>query len=123
LTRCRTCTTFMYMSNSVIPIAEARRRLSELVRKVAEGHTPIAIGRRGRPEVVIARVSTVAATRPPPLRGLARLLGEEEELIRASEVLTTDLVASLDRTAMLLREPAAPPYRPRRARKPQKSRK
>ncbi|MBI4701145.1 MAG: type II toxin-antitoxin system Phd/YefM family antitoxin [Deltaproteobacteria bacterium] len=85
---------------SVLPIAEARRRLPELVHKVAAGHPPIAIGRRGRPEAVIAAPGAVRPVRPRrSLRGLARLVGDAEGLDQAQAELLAALQASLARTA------------------------
>lgn len=106
------CTIIMYMSGPVIPMAEARRRLPELVRKVAEGHAPIAIGRRGRMEAVIARAGTPEPVAKRPLRGLIRIMGGGDSLERANEDLRRVVEESLERTALLLvREPPRATYR------------
>src|SRR5688572_5346082 len=42
------CTRYMYMK--VLRVSEARAGLPSLIRKVASGHPPIAIGRRGKAE-------------------------------------------------------------------------
>jgi prevent-host-death family protein len=87
----------------VLAIGEARRRLPELVRRVAEGEAPVAIGRRGRPEVVLALPTAVdPETKKVPLRGLLRIVGSWEDMERAQHDIRRDLDAGLDRTARLL---------------------
>jgi prevent-host-death family protein len=92
---------------SVLPIAEARRRLPELVRKVAEGHPPFVLGRRGRPEAVLTGPALAERTTPlRPLVGLIEILGSWEEVEKAEERLRAAVAESLDRTARELEAPA-----------------
>ena len=86
----------------VLPIAEARRRLSELIRKVREGHPPIAIGRRGQIEVVIAAPGVTAKVPGGSLRGLVQIVGGEDALERAGAALRGEIEASLEETRALL---------------------
>jgi len=69
------------MSMKALPIGEARRRLRELVRRVAQGHRTVAIGRNGRPEVMLvpAGAATLAVKRRP-LQGLVEIVGKERDL-------------------------------------------
>jgi len=73
----------------VLPIGEARQRLPELVRKVAAGHPPIEIGRRGRVEAVLVPPAMAAARQVErrPLRGSVELVGSERDLERDSAAL------------------------------------
>jgi prevent-host-death family protein len=90
----------------VIPVAEARRRLPELLRKVAQGHAPITIGRRGRPEGVLASAGAVATlTARRPLAGRVRVVGGSDALDRGGAELRAEIEASLDRTARFLIAP------------------
>lgn len=99
------CTTNMSMK--VLPIGEARRRLPELVRKIAEGHAPVAIGRRGRSEAVLAPPESVAApVRRRPLQGLMKIVGTPDDLERGRAELRRDIERSLARTAVTLVESA-----------------
>jgi prevent-host-death family protein len=91
------CTTIMYMN--VLPIAEARRRLPELVRKVAAGHPPIAIGRRGAVEALIVPAGTAMPVPRRPLRGLIKILGDLEA---GSAEITELFEEGLRRSATLL---------------------
>ncbi len=107
----------------VIPLGEARRRLPELVRKVAEGHPPITIGRRGRPEAVLMPLGTPTAATRRPLSGLIELVDRSEALDGAETQIREQFAASLERTsALLVGAPNAmrtPPKTPRaRARRP-----
>jgi len=92
---------------SVLPIGEARRRLPELVRKVAAGHPPVAIGRRGHVEAVL--VAPIAAPHRQverrPLRGLLTLVGSDTALERAQDDIRRLVAASLERTARQLQGP------------------
>jgi prevent-host-death family protein len=87
----------------VLPIGEARRRLPELVRRVAEGSPPIAIGRRGRPEVLLTLPTSVEPkARRVPLRGLVRIVGSWDDVLRAQEEIRIALEQGLERTARLV---------------------
>lgn len=100
---------------TVIAIAEARRRLPELVRKIVEGHPPIIIGRRGRPEAVLAVPAVAAkAVKRRPLVGLGKLVGTPQELRRTGEQMVAEMEGNLDRTARLIEE--GPTRRKRRRR-------
>jgi prevent-host-death family protein len=62
------------MSMKALPIGEARERLPELVRRVAEGHPAVAIGRKGRPEVMLVPAGAATlAVRQRPLQGLVQI--------------------------------------------------
>jgi prevent-host-death family protein len=87
----------MYMT--VLPMAEARRRLPELVRKVAAGHPPIGIGRRGSIEVLLVPAGTKAPVRRQPLRGLLEIVGDLES---GSAEITGLLEEGLRRSSALL---------------------
>jgi prevent-host-death family protein len=102
----------------VLAIGEARKRLPELVRKVAEGHAPIPIGRRGRCEAVLAPASGAAiSVRRRPLQGLVEIVGSWSDVERAQKVLRRRIEVSLDRTARLIAgEPFRVPVRRRRRR-------
>lgn len=88
-----------------LPIGEARRRLPELVRRVAQGHRPVVIGRGGRPEVMLvpAGAATTAVTRRP-LQGLVEIVGNERDLERSRNQVRRELDASLERTVRLIAE-------------------
>jgi prevent-host-death family protein len=92
------------MSKRVVPIGEARRRLPELVRKVAGGHPPIAIGRRGRAEAVLSGAPAVAPARRP-LVGLIELVGSWEDVELAHEEIREAIETGLEDTARLLAGP------------------
>ena len=102
---------------SVLPIGEARRRLPELVRKVAAGHAPILIGRRGRCEAILAPAAAARDTVVRrPLQGLVEVVGTWKDVERAQGDIRRDIAASLDRTARLIagRPSKRRPRRPRR---------
>lgn len=86
-----------------LPIGEARRRLPELVRRVAQGHLAVAIGRNGRPEVMLvpAGAATLAVKRRP-LQGLVEIVGGAHDLERSQRQLRHDVQRSLERTAGLI---------------------
>jgi len=86
-----------------LPIGEARRRLPELVRRVAGGHGSVAIGRGGRPEVMLVPAGTPArgVTRRP-LPGLVEIVGSEDDFERGGKKLRGVIEASLRRTAGLI---------------------
>ncbi len=81
LTACGRCTRIMYMA--VLPIGEARRRLPDLVRKVAAGHPPVLIGRRGRAEAAIVAPSSIEKpVERRSLQGRMRIVGSVEDFER-----------------------------------------
>jgi prevent-host-death family protein len=107
----------MYMK--VLPIGEARRRLPELVRRVALTQEPIGIGRRGNVEAVLVPPSAAAraTVERKPLVGLVELIGGADALEEASLRLREELLRSLETTAAVLDEPAPRPRpRPRNGR-------
>jgi len=80
-----------------LPIGEARKRLPELVRKVASGHAPIPIGRRGRCEVILAPAAMAAdAVARRPLQGLVQIVGSWDEVKQTRRAIRRDIEASLD---------------------------
>jgi prevent-host-death family protein len=83
----------------VIPIGEARRRLPELVRKIASGDEPVTIGRRGRPEVVLLPAGSSGACEMSPLPGLVQLVGDVEE---GSRAMRGEIGRSLELTAAFI---------------------
>jgi len=91
------------MSMKALPIGEARKRLPELVRQVAQGQRTVAIGRSGRPEVMLvpAAAATLAVSRRP-LQGLVEIVGTERDLVRGQVRLRRDLAASLERTTRFI---------------------
>jgi prevent-host-death family protein len=104
LTGWRACTSMMSMK--ALPIGEARRRLPELVRRVAAGQRAVAIGRGGRPEVMLVPASTrsmLIARRP--LKGLVEIVGSDEDLAHGQRLLRRDIETSLQRTARLISDP------------------
>src|SRR5262245_43224705 len=93
------------MSMKVLPIGGARRRLPELVRRVAEGHATVAIGRRGRCEAVL--VAPGVAERRLERRsliGLVEVVGTPDDLDRGRAELRREIDVSLERTARMLTE-------------------
>jgi len=107
LTRRTLCT--RNVSMKVLPIGEARRRLPELVRKVAAGHSSIAIGRRGRCEAILMPPSAAA---PPiqrrPLQGLMTIVGTSDDFERERAGLRREIERSLERTGRLIVEGRRP---------------
>jgi len=105
------------MCMTVLPIGEARRRLPELVRKVAGGHAPILIGRRGRCEAILAPAAAARDTVVRrPLQGLVEIVGAWKDIARAQLDIRREIAASLDRTARLIagKRPRRPTRRRRR---------
>jgi len=86
----------MYMR--VLPVGEARRRLPELVRKVAAGQPAVAIGRRGRPEAMLGPVHPPSVGDRRPLRGLLELVGTPEDVARAENELQALVAEALARS-------------------------
>jgi prevent-host-death family protein len=85
-------------------ISEARKRLSQLVERVACGGAPVAIGRYGRERALLVsaeeyrrlKTSTRRAKPPPTLEGTLTLECSPEELIAESRRLGESWVASVD---------------------------
>ena len=89
-----------------LPIGEARRRLPELVRRVAAGHRTVAIGRGGRAEVMLVPAASQALDlERRPLKGLIEIVGTVEDLQAGQRQLRRDVDASLTRTARLVVRP------------------
>ena len=102
-----------------LPIGEARKRLPELVRKVASGHAPIPIGRRGRCEVILAPAAMAAdAVARRPLQGLVQIVGSWDEVKQTRRAIRREIEASLERTARLI---AGGPPTPGRSRRRQRA--
>jgi antitoxin (DNA-binding transcriptional repressor) of toxin-antitoxin stability system len=106
------CTMLMYMK--VIPIGEARRRLSRLVRSIAGGSPPVAIGRRGKVEAILTAPDAPTTVRPLTLKGMFRLIGPPEDLQCATEELRREAEESIRRTARYVERPPPRRRRPRR---------
>jgi len=85
-------------------ISEARKRLSQLVERVARGGAPVAIGRYGRERALLVsaeeyrrlKTSTRRAKPPPTLEGTLTLECSPEELIAESRRLGEFWAASVD---------------------------
>jgi prevent-host-death family protein len=90
------------MCMKALPIGEARRRLPELVRRVAQGQRTVAIGRGGRPEVMLVPVGSATAVPRRPLQGLVEIVGSDDDFERGRQLLRRDLDASLKQTARLI---------------------
>jgi prevent-host-death family protein len=90
----------------VLRISEARKRLSQLVERVARGGAPIAIGRYGRERALLVsaeeyrrfKSSTRHAERPHTLEGTLSLECNAEDLIAESRRLGNFWLASVDKT-------------------------
>ena len=97
------------MSMKAIPIGEARRRLPELIRRVAGGQGTVAIGRGGRPEVMLVPAGTPAQrTARRSLAGLVEIVGSEDDFERGQQELRGTIEASLKRTAGLIARASTP---------------
>jgi prevent-host-death family protein len=87
-------------------ISEARKRLSQLVERVARGGAPVAIGRYGRERALLVsaeeykRLKTSVRRAKPPqtLEGTLTLECSPEELIAESRRLGDFWLASVDNT-------------------------
>jgi prevent-host-death family protein len=87
-------------------ISEARKRLSELVERVARGGAPVAIGRYGRERALLVsaeeyrrlKTSTPHTKPPRTLEGTLTLECSPEDLIAESRRLGDFWLASLDKT-------------------------
>jgi prevent-host-death family protein len=88
-------------------ISEARKRLSQLVERVARGGAPVAIGRYGRERAVLVsaeeykrlKISTRREKPPRSLEGTLILEGSPETLIAESHHLGDFWLASVDKAA------------------------
>ena len=86
-----------------LPIGEARRRLPELIRRVAGGQGSVAIGRGGRPEVMLVPAGTPAqGVARRPLAGLVEIVGSGDDFEHGQQGLRGAIEASLNRTAGLI---------------------
>ena len=76
---------------TVVPVADAKRRFSELIDRV-EGGEHILVSRRGKVVLALVRARSVADARPAPigLAAVAGALGDWDEL----PVVATEVVAS-----------------------------
>ena len=87
-------------------ISEARKRLSQLVERVARGGAPVAIGRYGRERALLVsaeeykRLKTSVRRAKPPqtLDGTLTLECSEEDLIAESRRLGDFWLAAVDKT-------------------------
>ena len=84
-------------------ISEARKRLSQLVERVARGGAPVAIGRYGRERALLVSAeeyrrlkTSTRRAKPPTLEGTLTLECSPEELIAESRRLGDFWVASVD---------------------------
>jgi prevent-host-death family protein len=85
-------------------ISEARKRLSQLVERVARGGAPVAIGRYGRERALLVsaeeyrrlKTSTRRAKPPATLEGTLTLECNPEELIAESRRLGDFWLASIE---------------------------
>lgn len=93
------------MCMKVVGIAEARRRLPQLVRAVADGHGPVYVGRRGRAEVVLTVPS--AAPAPPQRRELAGLVAivSHDALVEGRAEIRAQVADGLARKAEIVAGP------------------
>ncbi len=107
LTGAGPCTSMMSMK--ALPIGEARRRLPELIRRVAGGQGTVTIGRGGRPEVMLVPAGTPAQrVVRRPLKGLVEIVGSEEDLEHGQQQLRGAIEESLKRTAGLIARASKP---------------
>jgi prevent-host-death family protein len=89
----------------LLRISEARKRLSQLVERVARGGAPVAIGRYGRERVMLVSAeeyrrlkTSTRRAKPRTLEGMLTLECSPEDLIAESRCLGDFWLASLDRT-------------------------
>jgi len=108
-------TTFSYKwSMTPLRISEARKRLSQLVERVARGGAPVAIGRYGRERALLVsaeeyeRLKTSVRRAKPPqtLEGTLTLECSPEDLIAESRRLGDFWLASVDKTEQKRRSPS-----------------
>jgi prevent-host-death family protein len=99
------------MASRSLQVSEARRRLSALVERVAQGGAPITIGRYGRDRAVLvgaehyARLARTALRQRRPLRsieGTMTLTCTPEELIAESRRLGDLWLAAFDESSKRL---------------------
>ena len=111
------------MAADVLPIGEARKRLSALVERVARGGRPVAIGRYGRERAVLlgaeqyAELTGRSKRRPPTttIEGSLKLTCTPEELAAESREVGRLWLAGMETAAA--RAPRKSPSRRRRATK------
>ncbi len=97
------------MSMKALPIGEARRRLPELIRRVAGGQGTVVIGRGGRPEVMLVPAGTLAQrVARRPLKGLVEIVGSGGDLERGQQQLRGAIEESLKRTGDLIARASKP---------------
>ena len=65
----------------VVPVAEAKRRFSDLLKRAAYGGETVTIGSRGKPEAALISVTELERLRAMEMEHEARLL---EEAVRTS---------------------------------------
>ncbi len=89
----------------LLRISEARKRLSQLVERVARGGAPIAIGRYGRERALLVSAeeyrqlkTSTRQAKPRTLEGTLTLECSPEDLIAESRRLGDFWLASLDKT-------------------------
>jgi prevent-host-death family protein len=93
-------------------ISEARKRLSQLVERVAQGGAPVAIGRYGRERAILVSAEEYGRLKTPPELGSRTLAGtltlacSPQDLIAESRRLGDLWLAAF--------ENRPPPRRPRR---------
>ncbi len=99
------------MASHPLQVSEARRRLSALVERVAQGGAPVTIGRYGRDRAVLvgaedyARLTRTALRQRRPLRsieGTMTLTCTPEELIAESRRLGDLWLAAFDESSKRL---------------------
>jgi len=97
------------MASHPLQVSEARRRLSALVERVAQGGAPVTIGRYGRDRAVLVGANefarlrraskTKAPRRPATLEGMLTLTCTPEELLAESRKLGELWLAAFDEGA------------------------
>jgi prevent-host-death family protein len=111
------------MASHSLQLSEARRRLSALVERVAQGGAPVTIGRYGRERAVLlgaehyARLTRTALRQGRPRRsieGTMTLTCTPEELIAESRRLGDLWLAGFDQSSKRLTRQRPQRKRPRR---------
>jgi len=99
------------MASHSLQVSEARRRLSALIERVAQGGAPVTIGRYGRDRAVLvgaehyARLTRTALRQRRPLRsieGTMTLTCTPEELVAESRRLGDLWLAAFDESSKRL---------------------
>lgn len=82
----------------VVPVAEAKRRFSDLLKRAAYGGETVTIGSRGKPEAALISVTELERLRAMEMEHDARLL---EEAVRTSTATVglRELLQSRDTTS------------------------